>query len=177
MTFPVEKMPRKPMVNFTAELKQQYLDLLRKSGLKYLNAELVGISKRTLDQHLKDDPEFKDQWDEAKTAYNEEFIIGPIREMALGGLQKPLIGGKERDTIIAYEKVLPVNLTAMILKEASPAHRDGAERDSGQSGPAGSTGDVQGFVAPRKSIDASEWKQRYQNAAKGLKPDGTTYES
>lgn len=178
MSDKIVPLPRKPPVTFTPELKEEYLALYRQMGFKYLCGEMVGVHPRTIDHHVKSDPEFAERSKEAKRLFIEENYVKPARQFAFEGVQEPIIGGKERDQIVAYKKNIATNLTAMFLKQADQSFRDGSERvDEDDAPQAGATGDVQGFVAPSKALDTDDWRAKYQNAAKGLKPDGTPYES
>lgn len=177
MPSPIKMLPKKPYIEFTPERKALYLEYFRQTMHRALSAEKVGISLRTVDEHRQRDPEFREQMDEAKRQYVEENYIEQARKFALEGMEKPIIGGKERNEIVAYEREYSPDMLKFLIRQSDSSFRDGAERKDDDAAVAAAAGGLVGIVLPKKAIDGEDWKARYQNAARGVKPDGSPYES
>jgi hypothetical protein len=162
---PIQKLPARAFREFSAARKEEFLEHWRASGCLYLSCAAVGISERTVQDHRKRDPEFAERYLAAEREHIEEFIYKPALERAAQGKKRPIIGGKERDTVVAYETIYSDGLMSQILKAKLPEFREGAK--AGESGGAS----VSGFMAPPKPMTHEEWYARYAQAAKGSKPE------
>ena len=176
---PSQPMPRKPAITFTPELKAKYLEHYRANGcLRASAAEQVGVRLRCIEHHRTIDPEFRESMDEIKAQYVEQNYVTKAREYALEGVEEPIIGGKERNEIVAYKRNVSPDMLKFLIRRDDPSFREGADRrdeDGGQ--PVNKEAGLTGIVLPGKSVDNDTWRERYQNAAKGLKPDGSAHES
>lgn len=175
----IQPMPRKPAVSFTDELKERFLELYRANGcLRASAAEAVGVRLRTVEHHRMVDEGFREAMDEIKAVYVEQNYVTKAREYALEGVLEPIIGGKDRDEIVAHKRNVSPDMLKFLIRRDEPSYREGADRreeDSGQN--TGKESGLTGIVLPGKSVDNDTWRERYQNAAKGLKPDGSAHES
>jgi len=57
---------------FTDNKKDEYLELLRQGGRRYASAKAVGVTPQTVNAHVKDDPNFAKDVDEAEVEANEQ---------------------------------------------------------------------------------------------------------
>lgn len=173
---PIEKYKRpKPMVSFTAERKQRYLELLRShpdlKGCRALCAEAVGISYGTLYEHIKKDPEFAQGFEDAIQSFIDENLYFPALKRARDGVERPIIGGKFKDEVVAHERVYSDSLMLAMLKSTRPEFKD--KSDAGPTGiPAGSGGVM---VIPSAPSSMSDWQMQYGELAKGTqgRPPGS----
>lgn len=166
---PIEKLQRKPMVSFTSERKQQYLDLFRAhpdfKGCKGLCAEAVGISMTTLYDHLKRDQEFAEAFEDALQAFIDENMFGPALKRARDGVEKPIIGGRYKDEVVATERVYSDSLMLAMLRAHRPEFKE--KSDSAGGGSWGAVGQSGVMVIPSAPSTAAEWQARFGDLAKG----------
>lgn len=160
---PIEKLKPKPMVPFTSDRKEQYLELFRThpelGGRKYLCAEAVGVSGSTIDYHVKNDPEFAQALEDARQAWIDEHLFSAALKRARDGVERPIIGGKFKDEIITYERVYSDSLMAMMLR----AHR--AEFKDAASMTASGTGGV--LIVPGAPATINDWQNQFGDLARG----------
>lgn len=163
---PIEKLQRKPMVPFTSDRKQQFLDLFRShpdlKGCRGLCAEAVGVSITTLYDHLKRDPEFAEAFEDALQAFIDENMFAPALKRARDGVERPIIGGKFKDEIITYEKVYSDSLMAMMLRAHRAEFKDGKDAASMT---ASGTGGV--LIVPGAPATINEWQNQFGDLARG----------
>lgn len=163
---PIEKLQRKPMVPFTSDRKQQFLDLFRShpdlKGCRGLCAEAVGVSITTLYDHLKRDPEFAEAFEDALQAFIDENMFAPALKRARDGVERPIIGGKFKDEIITYEKVYSDSLMAMMLRAHRAEFKDGKDAASMT---ASGTGGV--LIVPGAPATINDWQNQFGDLARG----------
>lgn len=162
MPAPSKMMERKPPVEFTPERKEQFLEAYRQTGLLYRSAELAGISLTTLHDHKKKDQAFAEACEEAKQCWVDEVLVAEAVRRATEGCEEPIIGGKERDTIVAYKKVYSDGLMTALLRANRQEFRTGESEAGG--GPGSSPVMFIPMAVPG-SMD--EWEDRFSEAAKG----------
>lgn len=164
----IEKLARKPEVAFTAARKEQYLDYFRNhemlGGRKYMCAEAVGVSWSTVDYHVKYDPEFAQRLEEARQAWIDETILIPALDRAAKGVLKPIIGGKNKDVIVTYERVYSDSLMLAMLKAHRPEFR---EREQNRNGGIGTSGGGGVMIVPMAPRNTDEWQELYGEKARG----------
>lgn len=162
---PIEKLKPKPMVPFTADRKQQYLDLFRSherfGGRKYLCGEAVGVSASTVDYHIKNDPEFAQAFEDARQCWIDEHLVTALLQRAVTGVEKPLLGGRFKDEVVAYERVYSDSLLALELRARRPEYRDAKEAAMAASG----TGGV--LIVPGAPETVSDWQNAFGDLARG----------
>ena len=163
---PIEKLQRKPMVPFTSDRKQQFLDLFRShpelKGCRGLCAEAVGVSITTLYDHLKRDPEFAEAFEDALQAFIDENMFAPALKRARDGVERPIIGGKFKDEIITYERVYSDSLMAMMLRAHRAEFKDGKDAASMT---ASGTGGV--LIVPGAPATINDWQNQFGDLARG----------
>jgi len=163
---PIEKLKPKPMVPFTSDRKEQYLELFRThpelGGRKYLCAEAVGVSGSTIDYHVKNDPEFAQALEDARQAWIDENLFAPALKRARDGVDRPILGGKFKDQIVASERVYSDSLMLAMLR----AHR--AEfRDKDVADKLGTVGNGGVMIIPAAPSTIRDWQEQFGELAKG----------
>lgn len=161
----MQKMTRKPVVAFTNERKMNFIKIYRKIGLINRAAELVGINVSTVYDHRKFDPVFAEELEFAKQAWIEETLIETAIERATKGYKKPIVGGKDRDTIVTYETQYSDALHLALLKANRPEFREkgGAATDIDD----GKKGGV--LVVTANPLHTEHWETLYGDMADGSK--------
>jgi hypothetical protein len=105
------------------QLRDVYLEALRTTGSYVRAAECAGINRRaSLDLRDKD-PGFREQCDEALYKYNE-WLVEAARKRAVDGYTEPVVGGRNRDEIVAHKPVFSDRLMELLLKRHIPEFRD-----------------------------------------------------
>lgn len=169
---PIEKLKPKPVVPFTADRKQRYLDMFRSherfGGRKYLCGEAVGVSATTLCYHLKNDPEFAQAFEDARQCWIDEHLVTALLQRAVKGVDKPLLGGRFKDEVVAYERVYSDSLLALELRASRPEYREAKGAAISTSG----TGGV--LIVPGAPETVSDWQNAFGDLAKGTvgRPNG-----
>ena len=163
---PIEKLKPKPMVPFTSDRKEQYLELFRThpelGGRKYLCAEAVGVSGSTIDYHVKNDPEFAQALEDARQAWIDEHLFSAALKRARDGVERPIIGGKFKDEIITYEKVYSDAMMLAMLRAHKPEFKD---KDGSGMSQSGSGGGV--LIVPGAPATINEWQNQFGDLARG----------
>lgn len=164
----MQKMTRKPIVEFTNERKQNFIKLYRKTGLLNRTAELVGVSISTVADHRKFDPVFAEEVEFAKQAWIEETLIQSAITRATEGYKKPIVGGKDRDTIVTYETQYSDALHLALLKANRPEFREkggtATDIDDGKKGGV--------LIVTANPVHTSHWESLYGGMADGSQVKG-----
>jgi len=165
----IEKLQRKPMVPFTSDRKQQFLDLFRShpelKGCRALCAEAVGVSITTVYDHLKRDPEFAEAFEDALQAFIDENLFAPALKRARDGVERPILGGKYKDEIVTYEKVYSDAMMLAMLRAHRAEFRDKEAVGAASVNLGGSGGGV--LVVPGAPTTINEWQNWYGDMAQG----------
>jgi len=155
---------------FTNDLKVQFLEEFVRSGLMYEAAEKVGVTGATIMSHAKEDEAFGAAYEEAKQLCIDTTLVKEARRRALEGTDKPLIGGRNKDEIIAYEKIYDSRLHELLLKASRPEEY----RENAKAG-INITGGVLALSAqPMQSSDWERTIDRSGNIIEGSAIDVTT---
>lgn len=162
---PIQMMPKRVQHEFSLARKAEFLEHYRQTNCLYLSAAAVGISEKTVQDHRKRDPEFAERYLEAERQWIEENLYTPAVERAARGKQRPIIGGKDRDSVVAHETVYSDGLMSQMLKAKLPEFKD-----KPGEGDEDSRANIAGFMTPPKPMTHEEWYERYKLAAKGSKP-------
>jgi hypothetical protein len=146
---------------FTAERKMKYVELLEATGLKYVSADAVGVDQATVREHAKVDPVFAQACETAQQIWIERNLITESVRRAMNGVDKPIIGGKFKDEIVATERVYSDGLMTVLLKALRPEFRDGPAAVA----TAGVNAGV--MVIPAAPATMGDWQAQFGQAAKG----------
>lgn len=168
---PIEKLKPKPMVPFTAERKQRYLELFRShpelGGRKYLCAEAVGVSGSTIDYHVKHDPEFAQALEDARQAWIDEHLFSAALKRARDGVDRPIVGGKFKDQIVATERVYSDSLMLAMLRAHRAEFRDKDAADKQAADKLGTVGNGGVMIIPAAPSTIGDWQKQFGELAKG----------
>lgn len=164
---PIEKLPPKPPVQFTAERKERFLELMRHDpdlgGRVTLCAEAVGISVRTVYDHTARDPVFADRFDEARNGFIEQYAMAALLRRGIQGVDKPIIGGKFRDEVVAHERVYSDSLLLAYLRAYKTEFRDRGD----SAGAISTSGSAGVLIVPTAPLNVEEWQAAFGDLAKG----------
>jgi len=167
MTMAQLAMKPKPRMPFDNERKQRYLELYRYDpdlgGNRALCAEAVGCSLSAVDNHIQKDPVFREAYQEAQRLWVEDNLVKPTIKRLRDGVERPIIGGKERDQVVATVREYSDSLATLHLKARAPEFRD-----SNTSGGVGTGGVLVIMTAP---VTIDDWVKRYSEMAKGEQPE------
>ena len=155
---PTEMMQRKPKVAFTPERKEVFLDKLREVGLIYIAAAHAGVSSVTVAEHLKRDPVFAELYHEAKE-YHTDLMLAEATRRAMEGEEEPVIGGKDRDEVVATIVRRSDRLMEFVVKARREEYRHQGKVEAAVSGGI--------MVLPATQGNPRDWEQRYGDAARG----------
>lgn len=147
--------------------KGVFLNVLGKTGRRQQAADAAGVTLGTVNRHREDDPEFEEAYQRALGKWADTVHILALKLM--NGVKKPIIGGKDKDQIIAHEVVHATNLLAMEMKRTNPEYKERAELDIN------SNGKHEVLVTPA-GMTPEEWIAAEQAANAGKKEPGTEEE-
>ena len=113
-------MSENAVIRFDADRKARFLFSLRLTGQLQRSAQEAGISSRTVRQHMKDDPDFKDAYDEAYGDF-KEAIETEIMRRAIMGWEEPVYQqGILAGTVRKYDS----RLLELLAKRHIPAYKE-----------------------------------------------------
>lgn len=158
---------------FTVERKRDFIQTFRfdpdLGGRKHMCAESIGVCAGTVDHHRRMDPEFGEAYDEALQGWIDENLFTPALVRARDGVERPIMGGKFRDEVVATVREFSDSLALAMLR----AHR-GEFKDNSKISPMGKSGNAGVLVVPAAPLHPGEWEDLYGDMAKGLGPDTET---
>lgn len=119
-------------VKFDDAAKLRYLDHLSKTGRKGHAAAAAGVCPNCVIEHRKNDPIFNEAVEIALQMYADD--VHALATKLMNGVKKPILGGKDKDEVVAYEMVYATNLVAMEMKRTNPEYKERSEIDIKGSG-------------------------------------------
>jgi hypothetical protein len=161
----------KPPVPFTEERKLRYLYELRRTGKKWLSAEVCGVRIGTVNDHRKKDPEFNEACEEALQLWVDEQVVGALIQRGVHGVEEPIFGGKFKDELVGHKRVYSDAALLQLAKANRPAEfREGA-KDTGAYDL--SNGGV--LIIPAAPATIDDWQEQFGAMAKGTtgRPGGS----
>lgn len=120
-------------IKFDDTKKAIYLNVLRKTGLKVRAAQAAGVVLTTVQNHIDNDPAFAAAREEALAEY-ADLIQQHAFKVSVKGVKEPIVGGKDKDQIVAYKEVYATNILAMEMKRTNPDYKERSEIDLNQKG-------------------------------------------
>lgn len=103
--------------------KARFFEYFAESGQLFNSAYRIDVCVQCIKNHIKADPEFAEAFEDAKARYRDK--IERVAELvAQEGVLEPLIGGKNKDRVVATKRVYATNILAMQLKRTNPEYRD-----------------------------------------------------
>ena len=150
----------------TPEKLQRFLVELERCGVKHVSARKSKLTWPAIKELMKRAPEMKELVEVAMERYRESLEREAHRR-GVEGWDVPIIGGKFKDEIVAYEKKYDGKLLELMLKRHIPEYRERFE------GEIKVTGGV--LVVPAPALSADEWQRvhggdRTQTLAQGADP-------
>ena len=114
-------------LKFDDTAKGVFLNVLGKTGRRQQAADAAGVCLHTVNAHREDDPEFERAYQRALGKWADTIHTLAIK--LANGVKKPIIGGKDKDQIVAHELVHATNLLAMEMKRTNPEYKERSEID------------------------------------------------
>lgn len=118
--------------------------------------DAAGVAVQTVERHLDKDEDFKAAFLEAQKRYRDR-VHTVAQRVALDGVKRPLLGGKDKDEIVAYETVYATNILAMELKRVDPSYRENGKEDGRQ-------GRKSGVLVVPATQTVEEWIEENERA-------------
>lgn len=137
---------------FDDRLKSIFLNVYAETNRVMEALKIVEIDHGTLQYHLERDEEFAAGYEDAKRKYRDK-IHRHATELMLQGTEVPIIGGKNKDQIVAKYKNYPIPLLQMELKRVDPDYKDRQEIDHKNGG---------GVVVIPNDVSADDWIKEQQ---------------
>ncbi len=131
--------------------KIRFLDHFAENGRMTHAAQAAGVGYNTIKNHLEKDPEFEDAFLQAKRAYRDRVAETAYR-IAVEGYEEPIVGGKEKDQIVAYKQVYATNILAMELRRVDPDYKERTEVDMNVKG---------GVLVAPGTTDPNDWVKEH----------------
>lgn len=107
----------------TPEAMLKYLEAMEECGTHYLSAKKAGKPARQFEDLKKKVPEFKLLCDEALARYRERLEHEAYRR-GVQGWDEPVIGGRNKDQVVAVRTVYDSKALELLLKRHIPEYRD-----------------------------------------------------
>lgn len=102
---------------FVPEMLGKYLETIEETGMYQRAADAIGCRASEISAIRRENPELQLLIDEAFDRYRER-IIGEAHRRAVDGYEEPIIGGRNRDEVVAHKKVYSDRLLEVFLKRA-----------------------------------------------------------
>lgn len=103
--------------------KAIFFEHYAETGMLFNSAYIVGVCVQCIKNHIKVDPEFAEAFEDAKARYRDR--VERVAELvAQEGVLEPIVGGKDKDRVVAHKRVYATNILAMQLKRSNPEYRD-----------------------------------------------------
>lgn len=102
-----------------------YLNVLAKTGRKQQAADAAGVCVSLVLRHRDNDPEFNNAVDAALQKYHDK--VHTLAYKLMDGVKEPIVGGKDKDQIVAHKMVHATNLLAMEMRRVNPEYKERAE--------------------------------------------------
>lgn len=115
-------------LKFDDAAKDRYLTVLAQTGFKSRACMAAGVTRQTVAQHVENDPDFAEAVEEALDKYHARFMEHWDR-LVYEGTEEPIIGGKDKDEVVATKTVFPTNLIAMEARRVEPGFKERSEVD------------------------------------------------
>lgn len=130
-----------------------FLACYAETGLMTYSANEAGVASRSVNEALKNDKDFSAAFEEAKGAWRDK-VLQHARGLMLNGVDEPIVGGPDKDTIVAYKRRYPESLIAMEMRHVDPGYRDKSEVDINVR---------QAVLVLPAPVTQEEWERLYGN--------------
>ena len=109
--------------NFDDIQKLLFLNLIKIKGRKFEAAQAAGVTYNTVKKHMLNDPEFNEAVLLARGLYADR-VKRTVEKIALDGIDEPIIGGINRDKVVATKKVYATNVLIQEMKRTDSDYKD-----------------------------------------------------
>ncbi len=110
-------------IKFDDERKKIFLEHFSKTSRVGEACQVAGVNNQTVLYHYKNDPDFAESYEAAKLKYRDS-LQALAEDLIFNGVEKPIIGGRNKDMIIATTIDYPIPLLQMELKRVDPDYKD-----------------------------------------------------
>ena len=114
---------------FTKEMQIAFLKEFRRHGRITTAAMMAGTTRQTVESYKKNDPNFSRAMETAEELYKDELFTEAHRR-AVHGTLEPLIGGKDKDIVVAKVRKFSDTLLMAHMKKLDPGFKDKLEVES-----------------------------------------------
>lgn len=153
---PWRRKVREARIKLDDVAKEIFLAHYAQNGRYAHAADAADVSCQCVDNHLKDDPEFAEAFEEAKARYRDTFLTH-ARDLMMG-IKEPIVGGKERNEIVGHKVIYPIPLIQMEMRRVEPEYKDKSEVDMKVAG---------GVLVAPAQCTPEEWVKLHSAGAKG----------
>ncbi|HNQ98351.1 MAG TPA: hypothetical protein PKN52_00045 [Trueperaceae bacterium] len=153
-------------LKFDDRAKNIFLEKYAECGLMYVSARAAGVTPPTVTSHVENDPDFAAAFQDAKDAYRDR-VMAHAYKLSIEGVEEPIIGGKDKDEVVAYKKVYATNILAMEMRRVNPDYKDRADVNL--------SGNVGGVLVVPARLSVEEWTKaaaEYRDQMPGEGKDG-----
>ena len=140
-------------MKFTDHAKAQFLLIYAETANFTAAARAVGIAPVTVAEHRKVDPEFDLACQHAQACYRDK-VAEHARDLIMNGVERPIMGGRFKDKIVAHETVFPTALIQMELRRTDPDYRDHRQVDHNVKG---------GVLVAPANVEPTDWARQLKD--------------
>lgn len=156
------KKMRENKIKFDDDKKEIFLQVFAKTSRVSAACEAVDITPWAYRHHLAADPEFAEAFEDAKRAYRDK-LHEHASNLMFEGVDRPVLGGKYKDEVVAIYKEYPIPLIQMELKRVDPDYKD--RQDVNMKS-------VNGVVVVPADMSADDWvKEQQEKNSLRSRPD------
>lgn len=120
-------------IKFDADRMYRFLEAYMATGRVGFACEAASVSAMTVRTVRKEDPLFADAYDHAETVFRDT-IEDELFKRAMIGEEEPIIGGRNRDEVVAVVRRKSDRLLERIMNKHLPEYRDNKQLDVNVSG-------------------------------------------
>jgi hypothetical protein len=144
-------------IKFDDAAKRTFLEHFAKTNRLMEACAVAGVTRHCVHDHQRNDPDFAEAYEDAKQRYRDS-LHQHAEDLIFNGVEKPVIGGRNKDIIIATTVEYPIPLLQMELKRVDPDYKDRQVVEN--------TGGGSGVVLIPAHMDAEDWikEQMEKNA-------------
>lgn len=110
---------------FDDAAKQTFLEVYSRTDRKMEAAAAAGVTYHTVMNHVESDPEFAEAFAEARQTYRDT-ILAHAYHLAVEGVDEPIIGGMDRNEVVAFRRVYATNILSKEMDRVEPDYRNKA---------------------------------------------------
>ena len=149
-------------IKFCDDKKRKFLERFALTGRLMQSCDYAGVTRHCVHNHQKNDPDFAEEYENAKQKY-AETLHDFASDLIFNGVEKPIIGGKCKDRVVATVVEYPIPLLQMELRRTNPDYKERSVVENvGGSG---------GVVLIPAHMDAEDWiKEQMEKNAKRQEP-------